>query len=657
MIEQEHPLHEYVRFYLRVLEQLDQAHQALAVTRTDVLSTVHSFAEVLTAAHDPAAWYGATADAVSSQLHTHALWRPEDVLRLSGLTDVYEVVGRFTFQGEDDQNISTLTEMIAKTQADIDAQRTWLAALAKVPSGATLLAEGLSQQELAAQTQRRQTALEPFEPVARELRVQCTKVLDAVRALAPPDVTSIESAEANYQDYVRRLQSLYTTALPYLRRSLEDLCKVAQVDTPPSWPDSLPFSQTLPAELMTAPPTEGPTVIALRQQLAEAEGQIQNIVRGVEECNLAQRKREQDKLAALAKDTELEREVDIAKNTVRWTTKLDELDQMQQALSGQAQQRDGRATLVAQLQQQYQQIELALVQTRGDVTNKENEITALAQKLQETRDAEPTLFGKEEWRQKVAQSEQELRERRELVAQRRNVLGETERQFAAVQTRLSAENTQLSLSDRIIAEAHARAESLRNEVLEIEKQLGTHRPPRRLATAQADEFLTGVWGARNETRARIEALTNQHRNGTLEIERLAAQGRQWTAERERLRGALEQARKANTLAQENTLRELSTRRQQGVSQYIARTLAPLEESLSQVDKIFVDPARQVLLQRAGDGTPKAGTLRAKAEQLAQALAQLAPRIEPALTAQAAVLEALQRDFVAKWKSAVTAAWT
>ncbi len=650
------PLHAYVRFYLSVLAQLDEVHSSLARTRKDVLDTIHPYADVLTAANDEGAWYGARADELAARLNTHALWKPADPATLSGLTDVYEVVGRFTFQGEEDGNIAAFAAVVKATQGDVEAQRAWLAALSKVPSGATRLAEGLSQQELAEQERDKKKRLEPFEPVAVALREQCAKVLEAVHGVAKPDVASLDSANANYQEYVRRLQSLYTKALPYLRRSLQDLCAVAQVDTPSSWPDLLPFAESLPPELLTAPPDETPAVSALRAQLEQAEAQIQAIVRAVEEGSLAQRKREQDKLAAIGREDELKTEVETAKNIVRWATKSEELDQLAQALDGHAQQRNARATLVAQLTLQQQQLDTTVLQLRADVTTKDQEATAAAAKLQETKDNPPALFGKDEWRRKVEELDEDSKERKEALAQRRRVLAEAEAQFSAVATRLAGEKTQVSLLDRAVADAQAKTDATRAELIEIEKALGAHRPARRLSIQQADEYLAGVWAARNELRARIETLTNQHRSGQIEMERVAAQGRQWTAERERLRGALEQARKASNVAQQEALRQLSARRQQGVAQYIERTLAPLEESLSQVDRIFVDPARQVLLQRSGGAAPKAGTMRANAEGLALALAQLAPRVEPVLAEQAGVLDRIQKDFVEKASDAVKSAW-
>jgi hypothetical protein len=650
------PLHPYVHYYLKVLNQLDEVHASLARARKDVLDTIHPYADVLTAANDEAAWYGAKSATIEQQLSTQKLWRPQDPEKLSGLTDVYEVVGRFSFQGDEDSNTSMLEALVRETQADVEAQRTWLAALAKVPSGATRLAEGLSVQELAAQDKDRRARLEPFEPVAVALREQCAKVLDAVRGLPRPNVATLEGANANYQEYVQRLQALYSKALPYLRRSLADLCAVAQVDVPPSWPDTIAFAEALPPDLLIAAPDETPAVTALRSELERAEGQIQAIVRAIEEGSLGQRKREQEKLAAMARDEELKLEVESAKNIVRWATQLDALDQLAQTLDGHAQQRNARAALVAQLQQQQQRLDSLCQQLRADVAAKDADAALVQLKLKDKQEHPPAIFGKDEWRAEVEALEEQLGERQQATGLRRRELLDTETQLAAVQTRLAGENAQVQMLDRAVSDTQVRSDAVRAEIAQIEKALGAQRPARRLSVQQADEYLAGVWNARNEVRARIETLTQQHRNGALELERVSAQGRQWTAERERLRSAVEQARKASTAVQQEATRQLSARRQQGVAQYIDRVLAPLEESLSQVDRIFVDPARQVLLQRSGGIAPKAGTLRAQAEGLAQALAHLAPRVEPLLAEQAGMLERMKRDFCDKWREAVQTAW-
>jgi hypothetical protein len=655
-------LHGYVRFYLQQLAALDEVHAALSRARTDVTEAIAPYADVLSAGYEDAVSYGSRAAEATAKLTTARLWRPDDPATLTGLTDVYEVPGRFTFQGDDgtdagdDGNLAALRALVRETRADIEAQRGWITGLARVPTGATRLAEGLSVQELAEQDRERRRRLEPFEPVAAALREQCTKVLDVVRGVPRPDVAALETANPNYQEYVRRVQALYTKALPYLRRSLADLCAAAQVDTPASWPDALPFSDALPEDLLAAPAAETPAVSALRAQLEQAEGQVQAIVRAIEEASLTQRKREQDKLAALSRDEELKTELEAAKNIVRWASRGEERDQLAATLAASAQQRDARATLVAQLTQQQQQFDALAQQYRADVSAKEQAAQATQSKLAETRDNPPALFGKDEWRRKVEELEGDLKEAREFVATSRARLAQAEEQLAAVSTRLAGEKTQVAMLDRAVADAQARTDAVQRDVLEIEKSLGAHRPAHRVTLAQADEYLLGVSNMRNEVRARIDTLTRQHSAGQLERERIEAQGRVWTAERERLRGALDQARKAGATAQQEAARQLSARRQQGVAQYIERTLAPLEESLSQVDRVFIDPARQVLIQRAGGPPPKAGTIRAQAEALSLALAQLAPRVDPLLTEQSGRLDAIERGFLAEVDAAVQRAW-
>ena len=72
------------------------------------------------------------------------------------------------------------------------------------------------------------------------------KVLEAVRIVPRPDLSKPETAEQFYVEFVRRMATLYTAALPYLRRALQELCTVAGVELPPSWPDALPFAARLP---------------------------------------------------------------------------------------------------------------------------------------------------------------------------------------------------------------------------------------------------------------------------------------------------------------------------------------------------------------------------------------------------------------------------
>jgi hypothetical protein len=648
------PRHAYVRFYLTVLAQFDEVHAALARTAGEIRTAVMPFADVLAVAEDPDLARLAAGDAPA--LTTADLWRPQDPALLTGITDVYEVVGRFSFQGEDDTNLARVAAAVRDANGEVERQRRVLAALAKLPAIAAHHAEGLSQQELQAEEAARARRLEPFAPVAAQLREQCEKVHAAVMAIPRPDLSDLAQADALYQEYVRRMQALYTKALPFLRRALQELCAVAQVEVPPSWPDTLPFAPSLPPELVTPPPAETPAMAQLRAQLEQMEVQEHALARAVDEHALTLRRIEAERTALAQREAEIMAEAVVAKNMVRWATRLDELDAILQALAGQHQQKQSRAALAAQLAVQLQQLEAQAAALAGEVAQREQEVAATAATLADKRANPPALFGKEEWRRAVQDLEEDLEERQATLRDRRAVHAQLARDLSSVQARAAAEQAQLGVLDRALADAQAREQLLRKEVGEIEQQLGAHRPAHRLSVQQADEYLTQLWAARNEVRGRLDYLANQQRRTQEEIDRAGAQAKQIAQDRPRLRQAYEQAAREGAVARAEALEALAQRRQHGFEQYVGQVLAPFEESLLQVDRIFIEPARQVLLQRSVGETHKAGSLRAQAEGLAQALAKLVPQVEPALTAQAEVLKRVQADFCDKVQDAVRAAW-
>src|SRR5262249_19402443 len=61
------------------------------------------------------------------------LFRPEDEEGLTGLTDIYEVVGRFSFQGDDDDNLARVQALVAMARNEIVAQPMRFAAWRAAP--------------------------------------------------------------------------------------------------------------------------------------------------------------------------------------------------------------------------------------------------------------------------------------------------------------------------------------------------------------------------------------------------------------------------------------------------------------------------------------------------------------------------------------------
>jgi hypothetical protein len=649
------PLHAYVRFYLTVLQQLDDVNAALTRTSEETRAAVAPFGDVLGTATDPELRAALTAP--PAPLGTAALWRPHDPAQLTGLVDVYEVIGRFTFQGEDDENLTRLDGAVRAAQDEVERQRRMLSALARVPAAATQAAEGLSQQELAAAEAARAERLKPFEPMAQKLREQCAKVLEAVRQVARPELANLERADAAYREYTERVQGLYAAGVPFLRRALQNLCAVAQVDVPPSWPERLPFAEHLPAELITPPSLESSAMAVARSQAEGVTAQQEAMVRTAQELTERQRAAEAEKVQLLARDTEAMAEVQIAKQLVRWATKADELDATLQAIDGQHQQKQARAALIGQLFVQSQQLKTLVETMKAEVTQREAETTTAAAAFEKERAHPPAIFGKDEWKERVEDLEKELAERRATLEQRKAVLVQNSTNLTALEARAQAEQSQITLIDKALEDVKSREELIRVELADLDSKLGERKPIKRLTVAQADENLLRLWQSRTDLRTQIDALTQLQQQLAADVERMDATGRQLAADKERLQGFLETASAEAETGRGEALKALAARRRASFVQHVAQVLAPLEQSLTEVDKIFIEPARQVLLQRAVGEAPKAGSLRAQAEGLAQAMAQLTPRLEPVLTAQAEVLKRVRADFSDKVHDAVKGAWS
>ncbi len=76
-------------------------------------------------------------------------------------------------------------------------------------------------------------------------------------------------------------------------------------------------------------------------------------------------------------------------------------------------------------------------------------------------------------------------------------------------------------------------------------------------------------------------------------------------------------------------------------------LSGLEDSLAQVDRVFIDPARRALLVRAGVMTGAPGHLRDRADAFGKALAEVAQRAEAAFAAELAVVDRVEQDFLTR----------
>jgi len=644
------PAHVPVRLYLAALEDLDHAVAGLAAAHADARESVRAFEDVLREVP------GAPAPAPAALLSTAALWRPRDPALLSGLTDLYEVVGRFSFEGDDGANLAATAQLAKSLRAEVERQRASLADLARVPPLAEAHAASLEERELASSRAQQAELLQQFEPAAAQLREIAQKLLGALRAEKKPDLARVESSEAAYQDYVSRVRGLYAKALPFLRAQLGELCRLAGAEVPPSWPDALPFAASLPADLVAAPAPETPALAHARQTFEAMAAREADLSRAIDELGVQLRRSDGELTALAQREADALKEIQLAKTVVRWATKLDELDAARHAAAAVAAEMQSRAQAQGRVRADGQRVTAAMAALQKDATEWAQGLAAKEQALAERRKDEPALFGKDEWRRKVDELQGEVDELRAELTRKQQQLQAMQGELAQLQGRDQAEQAAAAALARQQKDVEARDVALQQEVARVEQELGAARPARRLAVAQAEEALAAVQAARGEARARVERVGAEMRRIREDVDRATVQLRQVQADRERQAQAVAAAQRQSAAAVDDALRTLASRRQAAFDSHAQQVLSGLEDSLAQVDRVFVDPARRALLVRAGVMTGAPGHLRERADALGRALAEASRRAEAAFAHELAVVERVEQDFLARAPGAFRHLW-
>ena len=644
------PRHAYVRAYLSALEDLDRVIAALSTAHSSARESLRAYDDVLRDVP------GAPSFAPAALRSTNGLWRPRDAANLTGLTDVYEVVGRFSFQGEDDANLKAMSTLTASLRAEVDRLRASFAELARVPSLAHDHATALEEKELATSRAQQAELLKQFEPAATQLREIAQKLLGAVRAEKKPDLAKLDTAEANYQDYVTRVRGLYGKALPFLRSQLAELCRLAGADTPQSWPDSLPFAPTLPPEFVAAPAPETPALAQARQAAEAWAAQETALARAQDELGVQLRRADGELTALAQREADALKELATAKVVVRLASKLDELEAVRGENAAVQSEGQARTQSIANLGAEVTRLTSALAALQRDATEQAQAIEGKEAVIAEHRKKEPALFGKDDWSRKLEAHERELEEMRAELTRKQQSLVAGQSEIARIQARQVAEQTAIAALSRKLDELKTRDSSLQQEIARIEQELGPARPARRVTVQQAEEVLVAIQAARNEARARVERVGAEMRRIREDLDRATVQSKQLQAEGDKHQSTLANAHKQSTALYEDALRTLASRRQAAFESHAQQVLSGLEDSLTQVDRVFIDPARRALLVRAGVMSGAPGQLRDRAEAFGQSVAEASRKAEEVFASQLATIDTVEREIIARAPDVCRAAW-
>ncbi|HEU4405457.1 MAG TPA: hypothetical protein VFS43_09225 [Polyangiaceae bacterium] len=648
-------LRSYVRFYLTVADQLAAAWASLARLHGAVGSALEPFRGPLAPAASPAL-AAALEPGRPTPEELEGLWRPEDEATLGGLADVYEVVGRFSFQGEGGENLARVQWLVSNARNEIHAQRTRLADLGQLAAAARAAAERLAADEARTGEARRRERLAAFDALAQQVVARAKQTAEAVRGAPAPEVGSLESAADEYAKYVSKADKLYQTCLPFLHKALASLYEFVGAEVPGSWPETLPFAKAIPDELLALPSADSPELGRARDTLAALDAEASRLVRTRDELKLALSRLEAERAALAPKEAEAKHEFERASALVEWAAAGAALAEAERALGALEQRKSERLRAAGAAWQRHKQAEAGIAALEAELENRTREIARAQERAEDEREREPVLFGKEEWRLRVAALEQDIEAQRGLHSQRFGVLNQLKIELSSLSVQVQTEQRQRELVESWLADARQKRDALRASASELEARLGAARPPRPPAEAEAQAAFEAAQHRRAGAAARVEALEAESRARLDEGARVDARLKQIAAERQRAADLLQNAQVAATQGREAALRQLDARRTAAVRQHVAEVVEGLERSLLSADAIFVEPARKLLAEGQGQGVSPSAALAAAAAEVAPVVEALAREIEPELLALDALLGQVQREFCDAAPEACRAAW-
>lgn len=649
------PLSSYVRFYVTVATQLAAACEGLTRAHAEASATLEPFkapfaplkSPVLEAIFgEPPAFEAALSD----------LWKPDDAEGLTGIADVYEVVGRFSFQGEDNTNLRRVQALVASARNEIAGQRGRLIDLARLPEAARSCAARLNAEETARAGAERAEKTAAFGPLVEQVHARARMTLDATRGVAFPDLSNAETAADEYRKYAAKVDQVYQTCLPYLRKAISNLYSFVAAEPQATWPDALPLVREMPVELVTVPPIDSKELTQARaslQALGEEEIQLAR-VRDEIASNLA--RLEGEMAAGLMRDNEIEKEIGTATAIIDFVTATEGAEAAKAAITSLEHQKAQRVQTAGEIWQRHQATEAAIRVLEEELRNRSQEMAQLEEQRAAAQGDEPVLFGKDEWRAKVAGLASQLEGLRSAYNQRLGTLNQLKIDMSSVSVEVQTEQAQGALIDRQLADTKNRLDVLTAQIRALGTDLGASRPARAVPIADAQQALGTLQQGRLENAQRIDKIKAETRRQKEENVRVLTRMKQAGIERQQFHGMLQNAQIAVTQGREEALRQLAIQRRSAVERHVLEVLSTLEKSLSSVDAVFIEPAREAMVRATEPKREAPTAVLEHAEKVTPVVEKLARELDPALLAHDASLGQIQREFCDVAADACKAAW-
>ncbi len=649
-------LSSYVRFYLTVVTQLEAVWAAIDRSHGAMREALSPGSELLKSL-DNAALTAALGPSPVIPPALATLWKPTDAEHLTGLNDLYEVAGRFAFQGDDNENLGRVQSLVASARNELHGLRTRLTDLLRLPEAAMAAAAKQAADETRAVDQRRQQRASDFGPLAQTLQKTARQTIDAVRAVPLPDLTDVDSAADEYRKFAVKLDGVYQTCLPYLRKAVQALYQFIGAEPPASWPDSLPLVRELPPELLAVPPADSPELQRARGGMSSLDEEETQLGRARDDLGAGITRLEGEIAALQGRDAELKGEMSGASAIAEYATVHEQLQQMTHGIAAYEQQKLARQQALGEIWQRHQQIQQAMTALEEELRHRAAEIAAFEQELAKKQEEGPPFFGKDHWRAEVSGLEDDINNARVAFTQRNQELNKLKIDHSAMSVQVQTEQSNSALIDRWIDEGKKKRETLEKQVREMAGKLGSQRPGQPPSAAAGQAQLDAIAAARAEIAERVERLRADIRRRNEEQQQVGARLKQIETERQRVKGMVDSAQVAATQGREAALKQLAAQRRSAVERHVSDVLGSLEKSLSVVDDTFIEPARQAMLVSDQPGEQVSVRLREGGEKVAPVVESLSRSLEPELLAQDAMLGQIQREFCDVAPEACRQAWS
>jgi len=584
------------------------------------------------------------------------LWWPVDEKDLSDLNDIYEVVGRFGFQGDDNGNLQRVQWLVAGARNEIVLQRARLSDLRELPSKSKAAAARILAAEQARAGAERSKKLAEFEPLAETVVTRAKQTLDAVRAVPFPDLSAAETAAEEYRKYASRLDHVYQTCLPFLRKAISNLYAFVECEPGASWPDALPVTKELPPELVTVPPAGSDELTKARASvtaLAEEELVLGRARDGV--ATMAARL-EGELAAAQMKDAELGQEINTAHLVLDACLAREQAESLSNQMGELSGQRALRVESTGAVLARQRQIEAAGKLLEEELRRRGQEMIALEAEIAALRKDEPVLFGKDEWRSRVSALEDKRQAEQGIHAQRTAALHQAQIEYSSISVEVQTEQAKQALLERQIAEIQGKLGQFEALGREIGNKLGAARPSRSVTSEQARDAILMLQKARVELAERLEKCRIEMRHQKDEAVRVLARVKQIGVERQHVMAMVQSAEVAATQGREEALRQLALERKVGVERHVGEVVGTLEKSVSHVGQVFIEPAREVVIKVTEPRTEASANVLAGADAVAPVVDKLYGELDSVLLAEDATLGQIQREFCDVAADACRMAW-